>query len=160
MATSYDEIYNNFLYSVTDYNMLSRTQEETDRELFRLMNKAVGEIEDMVFNTTGIDLTLRDDTKQEFEEDLPMSLITLIGAGMNYHWYLPHYLNIDHMKNVLSTRDFNQSSTANLMNSLYSSKQELDDTWRRARSFFAQRYSKELRTTKTVTSDPHWRTKK
>lgn len=144
MATSYHEIYNNFLPTVMDYDMLEKAQDITEKDLHRLMMKAVGYIEDMVSRTVLIDLTQRDDVKQEFQEDLPQALINLIVTGMDYYWILPQYLNAEHMRQVTNTKDFSLFANHNMMFRMREVKEELEDNWRRERSWFSQRYG-ELR---------------
>lgn len=125
---------------MTDYDLLEKAQNITERDLLRLMKKSVGYIEDLVKRTSGIDLTLRDDKTQEFEEDLPGSVTHLIVTGMTYHWFIPFWMNTEHMHDVLSTKDFSLHAPHNTLFRMREVKEELDDTWRRERSWYAQRY--------------------
>ena len=144
MATSYHTIYNTFLSSVADYNLLERSQNISERDLYRLLDQAVGEIEDMVLRTAQIDLQERDDVKQEFEADLPIALINLIVTGMNYYWFHPYYLNTEHMYNNLTTKDFSTYANHNMLFRMREVNEDLEKAWRRNKAWYSQRYG-ELR---------------
>lgn len=144
MATSYHVIYNAFLASVADYDMLERSQNVTERDLHHYMNQAAGEIEDMVLRTSQIDLTKRDDVKQEFEADLPIALINLIVTGMDFYWFHPYYLNTEHMRNNLTTKDFSQYANHNMLFRTREVNEDLEKAWRCGKAFYSQRYG-ELR---------------
>lgn len=142
MATPYSKIYNEFLFSVQDYNLLELSQESAERQMLSLMHRSVGRIANMASNVLGeeFDLSLYDDDAEEFEMDIPEDLIDVIVTGMNYYWVMPYVNNTENMYNVLNTKDASQYAPHNMLFRLRELREDMDDRFRRARHDFAQRY--------------------
>lgn len=133
MATPYSEIYNQFLASVKDYDLLEQGQPEAERELYRIMNRAVANCRTMIDKVGEVDLSKRDDVKQEFEDDLTDEIIELLVIGMEYYWTHIMLYNSENMHNVLNTRDFTQYASHNMIFRLRELNDDAEDRWRRSK---------------------------
>ena len=95
MATPYEKIYSSFLQRVEMEDFNSFTEDEQNEMLLQWMNSALGYIE---LNGLDIvhDLSRRDDTFEEFEEDLKQFEIEIIALYMVVAWYEPRINGLEH----------------------------------------------------------------
>jgi hypothetical protein len=115
MATSYDDIYNTFLEKITDYDLLAFTDANKEVILYGYMIRACSKFQ----NICEVDLSDRDETLDQFNEDLDDEIIDIITTGMTAEWLKPKYLFDDHMKNMLNTSDYKlAASPANMLGSI------------------------------------------
>lgn len=141
MPTPYSDVFNIFLSQIQDYDFLEQCTDITERDLNSYLKRVLARSQDMVFNVTGIDLKQRDDTAQEFAEDLPDEVVDLMVTGMEYYWVNSKVNNTENMRNAMSTRDFSFFSPPNLLLRLRELRQDMEDRWIRDRNSFAQRFS-------------------
>lgn len=141
MSTPYSDVFNTFLSQIQDYDFLEQCTDITERDLNSYLRRVLSRLQDMVFNVTGIDLKLRDDTAQEFEEDLPDEVIDLMVTGMEFYWVNSKVNNTENMRNAMGTRDFSFFAPQNLLFRLRELRQDMEDRWIRDRNSFAQRFS-------------------
>jgi len=67
----------------------------------------------------------KDDDLQQFNQDLDDEIIEILAIGEIYYWLSPKVLNTENLKNALNTKDFQQSSLANLLKELQSLRDSL-----------------------------------
>lgn len=113
----------------------------TERDMNSYLWRALAGCQNMVLNVTGFDLQLRDDTQQEFEEDLPDEVINLLVTGMENFWISAKAQNTENMRNAMGTRDFSFFAPQNLLYRLREVRNDIEDRWIRERNSFAQRFS-------------------
>lgn len=140
MATPYSEIFNQFLIAVQDYDLLDQGQEFAEKQLIRLMTRAIADCKNMILNSdTKLDLTKRDDELKEFEEDLGDEEIELLVTGMEYFWWHPKLQNSENMYNALNTRDFSLYAPQNLIFRQRENTESAEDRWlQRKRAYIAR----------------------
>lgn len=138
--TTYDEILNAFLLSIKDYNLLDIPQKEAEAQARSLLRRAIGQLQDLVWNTSGIDLFEYDDEQERFEMEVPPVVVNLLVLTMVEYWFSPFLLNTEHMHNIMNTRDFSQFAPHNMLDRMTTLHEQLQDTIRRERSWYAQRY--------------------
>ena len=139
MATTYSEIYEEFLDRITDPDLLllsELSQEETKRVYLEF---AVQKIQDYV---TTADLTKRTTVEIEnefgdleevdaFEDDLDNNVRVMLADYMTLAWLRPYMNNADLLRLHMNTKDFNTTSPANLLEKI---GERFDEARRRARS--------------------------
>lgn len=138
--TRYEEIVNRFLLMIQDYNLLEIPQAQAEDNIKMLFDDAVGDLQDLVLNISGIDLLDYDDEQEVFNAQLPRPVIKLIVLTMVRNWFTPFLLNTEHMHNILNTKDFNQYSPGNFLNRLRELDEDLGNKIRRERSWYSQRF--------------------
>lgn len=84
MATPYEKIYNRFSQKITDFNLMEIDDYTLDEMLQGWLNSSIVRI-----RKCGHDLSLRDDSAQEFQEDLSDLEIELLALGMVDAWVSP-----------------------------------------------------------------------
>lgn len=140
MATTYSEIYEEFLDRITDPDLLllsELSQEETKRVYLEF---AVQKIQDYVTKTA--DLTRRTTVEIEnefgeleeteaFEDDLDNNIRVMLADYMTLAWLRPYMNNADLLRLHMNTKDFNTTSPANLLEKI---GERFDEARRRARS--------------------------
>lgn len=87
MATPYEKVYNRFLQKITDFNLSEIDDYSFDEMMNGWLNSAVIRVRKCQH-----DLSKRDDTIQEFKEDLSDLEVELLALGMTISW-LDQYLN-------------------------------------------------------------------
>ena len=87
MATPYEKIYNRFLQKISDFNLAEVDDYSFDEMMNGWLNSAVIRVRKCQH-----DLSKRDDTIQEFKEDLSDLEVELLALGMTISW-LDQYLN-------------------------------------------------------------------
>lgn len=139
MATTYSEIYEEFLDRITDPDLLllsELSQEETKRVYLEF---AVQKIQDYV---TTADLTKRTTVEIEnefgnleevdaFEDDLDNNVRVMLADYMTLAWLRPYMNNADLLRLHMNTKDFNTTSPANLLEKI---GERYDEARSRARS--------------------------
>lgn len=140
MATPYAEIYNQFLASVHDFDLLKVDQETAELQLYRFLQRAVGTSRDMFMNCSQIDLLKQDKEKKEFEDDLTYEEIEVLVAGMEYFWcmYMVHNTELAYIP--LTTRDISFIGPQNVLFRWGEEATKAEDRWDRAQRRYAQRH--------------------
>lgn len=80
MATPYEKIYNRFLNSTTDFNLVELDDYALNNMLKEWLHSAIVNVR------TSTDLSLRDDEGEFFESDLSEQDVELLGMGMRLAW--------------------------------------------------------------------------
>ena len=120
MATPYSKIYETFLNNVVDYDFLELESEDLEKDLHNKMINACVE-----FGICKNDLSLRDDINKQFEEDLTDYEIKIIATLMISEWLKPKILNIENIRQFMSTKDFNMTSQANHLKELRELREDI-----------------------------------
>lgn len=105
MATPYSEIYNVFLSQVPDEILMSLDESDREEMLFGYLNVAQAQFRRICIKVANIDLADRDNTLQQYADDLPEEVVHILALGMV--WARANYkLNhSDNMSNFLNSRD-------------------------------------------------------
>lgn len=140
IATPFYKIYNPFLASIQDYDLLEQGQDLAERQLEHLLMRAVGESMDMFKNCSQLELSNIDDKEKSFEDDLTLEEINVLVVGMEFFWTQRQLNDTEKMHNVLNTRDFNQYAPQNLLFRLREATADAEDRWDRALRRYAQRH--------------------
>ena len=114
MATPYSEIHNVFLNKITDYDILKYLDTEREDLLNHYLLSACTKFK----RVCKIDLTDRDDTLKQFNQDLDEDIIEILATGEVYYWLNPKVLNSENLKNALNTKDFSLFSPTPLLKEL------------------------------------------
>ena len=105
---------NVFLKKITDYDILKYLDTEREDLLNHYLLSACTKFK----RVCKIDLTDRDDTLKQFNQDLDEDIIEILATGEVYYWLNPKVLNSENLKNVLNTKDFSLFSPADLLKKL------------------------------------------
>lgn len=84
MATPYEDIYNRFLQKIKDFNLAEFDDNSFDETMQSWLNSSIVRVRKCKH-----DLSLRDDSIQEFTEDLSDIEIELLALGMVDSWVTP-----------------------------------------------------------------------
>ena len=80
MATSYERVYSRFLNKCTDFNLADLDDYTLNEMMKDWLDSAI------IRTRTSVDLSVRDDEAEEFENDLTGQDIELIAMGMVLAW--------------------------------------------------------------------------
>lgn len=111
--TEYTNVYDIFLSKITDYGLVSLTQNELEDNLKKHLKSAI-----VKFKHCVKDLNNRDDELGVFNVELTDEEIEVLAYLMIIEWSNNYILNIELLKQNFSTRDFNLFSSANLLKEL------------------------------------------
>lgn len=143
MATTYSSIYDAFLDKITDPDLLSLADDDQNEIKRNYLEYAVKKCQRFVGD---IDLNARvvvdvdpsseyydeDNPYEEaFEADLSNDVIVMLTQYMVVAWLGPYINNADLLRLHMSTKDFNTTSPANLVEKI---GERFDEARRRARS--------------------------
>jgi len=110
MATKYSVVYEWFASKVTDYDLLLFTDEDRESIIKTYLMSAC-----VKFSNCKVDLFDRNETDNEFNQDLDDEILDILSENMLISWLQPKLNNIENFKNALSTKDFSLYSPANLL---------------------------------------------
>lgn len=114
MGTPYEKIHKAALAQITDRDILKYTDAEKEGIFDDYLVPSI-----VVFKKVcKIDLSDRDDIEQHFNNDLGDEEIQILATGEVYRWCLPRVNNIEHMRLIMNTKDFNQTSPQGLLSQL------------------------------------------
>lgn len=124
MATSYTEIIDRFLSTVSEYMLLNMTDEERYEMLSSYIINAATQ-----FDSTCIyDLRDRDNELGQFNTTLPDEEIDILVDLMRVEWLKHKLYNSEKLRNGMSTKDYTVFSPANLLNEIRTTYQDARDT--------------------------------
>ena len=124
MVTTYDYIFTEFKDKITDPDLLLLSENLQEEMLTAIMNKSISRCKRICKPI--IDLTVRNDKKNEFMMEIPDEIVDIITEWMTVFWLEPYLNNIENPRNALSTKDFSVFSPANLL-------EKVSDRYERAR---------------------------
>lgn len=113
MNTTYNYIFAEFKDKITDPDLISFAKDLQNDILKALMNKAIRRCKRIVYKV--VDLSLRDDDLDEFDNEIPDEVIDIITEWMLVFWLEPYVNNLENLQNQLSTKEFSMYSPANLL---------------------------------------------
>ena len=111
--TAYETVFESFRGKISDYDLALLDDDKEIDVLLGLLNNAIAR-----FGRICSKLQNRDDTLQCFTDDLTFEEINILSEFMIFYWTKPKLYNSDLLKNILSTKDFNAFSSANLLNQI------------------------------------------
>jgi len=116
MSISYDDFTNAFLSKILEYNFLSLDLEEATSIVDGYMITAISQFKkNCLYDLT----TTRDDEHRTFDVDISAEdkdeIVDIIACGMVVQWIKPYVNQQELLQNVLSTRDFDTYSPAELL---------------------------------------------
>jgi hypothetical protein len=109
MGTPFADVINIFLIKATDYGLSTLTDDEKNDYLETVLISAVFKFEPVCRT----DISLRGET--EFTETLTDTEIDILSELMIVEWIKPKLYTTELYRNMLSTKDFNTFSPANLL---------------------------------------------
>jgi hypothetical protein len=127
MATQYSDVYNTFLGKVTDYDLPKFEDTEKEDILYGYLKSACVNFK----KVCKVDLYDRNDTLEQFNNDLDDEIIDIISELMLVEWLKPKVLSTENLKNCLSTKDFSLFSPANLLKEIRETLKECKQESRR-----------------------------
>lgn len=108
MATPYEDVYQYFLSKISDYVFLRMSDEELKETLHIYLKTAINQ-----FEASSIDLSLRDDMLEEFQEDLPEKEIDILAGLMVVAYLKSRLLASENYKLAMADSDYKIYSQAN-----------------------------------------------
>lgn len=121
MATAFTDVYDEFLSNVTDFDIVAFAEEDRLSMLKQLMYKAVTDFK----SVCQYDLSDIDEENEAFNDTLGRDDIKVLGTGMVYYWANQRILVSDNFKQFLNTKDFYQSSPANMLKTMGDIRKDL-----------------------------------
>lgn len=116
MATSYDDIYNAFIFKVEAYKLMPLLSEDKQKILTIYLTAACRKSYRRCLKY--VDLNDRDDTLQQFNVDLDDDLIDILAEYMVSEWLKPKLYSDELLESRLNTKDFTEFSGAKMVEQL------------------------------------------
>lgn len=113
MATPYDKVFNAFHSKITDFDRSLMADDILEQDTLSLMEAAIA-----FFRLPRVDLSLRNDKKFEFEEDLSNDEIQILAALMKREWYKRFIADTEVTIQKFGENDFEFKSQANHLKAL------------------------------------------
>ena len=120
MATPYSDVINNFLGKITDYELPKFLLTERETIVYGYMVTSCSKFKRLC----KVDLSDRDDTEKQFNQDLDDEIIDIITESMIVEWLKPKLYSLENLRNVLNTKDYTQFSPANLLDKIQTTYKE------------------------------------
>lgn len=120
MSTTYDNIYDLFLSSITDYELNELSVGDLETDLHKFLKKAIS---DFKYAESG--LLDRDDVSKSFNNELTDLEQQILSKFMLVHWLSPHILRLENVRNELGNKDFRLYSPANFLEKITNLKKYL-----------------------------------
>lgn len=132
MATPYSDVFDTFLSKITDYSYINYTTEELESDFSKMLKSACA-------RATSIkeERLTRDNVLKSFSSDLTDLEVEILACFMLVEWLNPKINNIELLKQVLSSKDFQMFSQANHLKEL----QELRKNAKKEASSLMNTYS-------------------
>ena len=109
--TKYQVLYDSVLAKIKDYDLLEMTEEEANGVLFDYIRPSI-----VRFQSCKKNLSCRKDDVQEFDFTLTDQEIEILASFMVVEYLDANYIRVPSaLKQILSSRDFNTFSPANLL---------------------------------------------
>lgn len=119
MATPFENVYNVFLNSITDFDLASMEDEKMRDLLFLNLKSAVSK-----FKECRKDLSKYNQFSEMFTEDLSDEEVEILSILMVSEWYAPQINNVTLTKQFLSDKDYRVFSQANHLDSMVRARKE------------------------------------
>ncbi len=113
MNTQYSEVYKWFLKKVTYYSLEMLDDADKEDVVNGYMKTACAK-----FRCCKVDLSDRNDKRQEFNNTLDDEILDIISESMVVAWLQPKLNNEENLVNALSTKDYSVYSPANLLDKI------------------------------------------
>ena len=113
MHTTYDDVIDNFLSKITEYDWYKYTDSEKDEIIEQYMISACSK-----WRNSGLNLKDRNDIDRTFNVELSDEHIDIIITGMVVEWLKPKLYNSDKLKAFLNTKDFNLTSPQGILSQI------------------------------------------
>lgn len=126
MATKFTDIYNKAIFRFSDYSFLNFNPEERDEILKSFLLSAKSDF----VNSCSVDLDDYDLDKGIFNGDLSDEEQEILALGIAYYWLSMKTMDSQLLKNIMTRKDYNTYSPANLLKELSSLKTELRKEYR------------------------------
>lgn len=111
MATSFDNVFNNFLMKISDYSFLQMTDEELEQDFMKYLRSAC-----VNFRQCNKDLmTSFDLENKRFNIDLDWYEIEILSVLMLLEYLTPHIVATENLKQLIGNKDFKFYSQAHLL---------------------------------------------
>lgn len=127
MGTTFDAIEERALNRVLDFDIPMMSEDMSNRILDSYLQSAETYISEIYED---IDFSKNVDSR-EYSNTLENIVIEMLTVGILYFWILPKLLNTQHLKNNLSTSEYNLYSPANLLDKLQNVVEMLDTKFER-----------------------------
>jgi hypothetical protein len=119
-GTPYSDIFDIFANKITDYDLFSLEDDDIEDFCTKYLKSAI-----VKFKKCKKDLTDRDDSEKTFNLELNDEEIEILAMTMVVQWITPKILNIENIKQNMSTKDFRLTSQAEHLNRLRDIKKDL-----------------------------------
>lgn len=113
MATPYSIIYNAFVFKVEAYKLLGLLTEERERILNIYLTAVCRKIQKKCSDY--VNLSDRDDTLEEFANDIDEEMVDIIAECMVTEWLKPKMYSDELLESRLNSKDFTEFSPAKLI---------------------------------------------
>jgi hypothetical protein len=120
MATTYDSVYDRFLFKITDYELASLIDTDLENQLLKYLKSAITDFKYCTKN-----LTDRNDSSQTFNIDLTETEQEILAKFMLVHWINPNILRLENIRDHVGSKDFSVFSPGNFLDKLKSLKTDL-----------------------------------
>lgn len=114
MGTSYETLYEQFLFKVKAYNLLALELDDRAFMLKMYLNNAIAKF----FKQSYTDLTKRDEENACFEETLAPDEEDILTDLMVIAWLSPQIYSDELLESRLNTKDFTEYSPSKLIDSI------------------------------------------
>ena len=111
MATSFSVIYDRAVFRFQDSDWLKLFDSDKEEILRRYLYGAQAEFQPICL----IDLSDRDDETQQYNQTLDEECIEILSLGVAVYWLSSKVMNLDLLRNAMSTKDYSFFSPANLL---------------------------------------------
>lgn len=119
--TQYSVIYDRAIFKIKSQRLLSMALVDRTAVMLQFLQSAIVDFAD----ECKFDLSARNDSSGYFEVDLGEKEIEILAYGVAYYWAMGNALNEKNMKNVMSPKDYQSFSPANLLKELENVRQNL-----------------------------------
>ena len=119
--TQYSVIYDRAIFKIKSQRLLSMALVDRTAVMLHFLQSAIVDFAD----ECKFDLSARNDSSGYFEVDLGEKEIEILAYGVAYYWAMGNALNEKNMKNVMSPKDYQSFSPANLLKELENVRQNL-----------------------------------
>lgn len=116
MATKYSEIYNRAMFRFSDYSFLDIERDKRNVIMRNFLMQAQVDFQ----HACVVDLNDYDDEQEQFNNTLGNEEQEILALGLAYHWLSQKALNSELLHNVMTRKDYNTYSPANLLKEIAS----------------------------------------
>lgn len=114
MTISYDDIISAFLAKITEFELMELYEDVQEATVTGYMKRAIVHFKESCQYDLSYDDELRELT-DDFDSGDVDEILEIISDGMVVQWLKPFYRNQELLENAMTTRDYEQYSTGNLL---------------------------------------------